>query len=156
LNFDPARKVLEALEREGVAYAVCGSVALAIHGLPRATQDLDVFVAPERGNVERLKRALRSVYPDPSIDEISADELLGDYPSVQYVPPEGDFHLDVLTRLGEAFRWEDLEVERAPFEGLVVSVVTPATLHRMKKDTLRARDRIDAEELERRFRIGGG
>jgi hypothetical protein len=151
LDFDPARRVLEALEREGVHYAIFGAVAVNIHGLARATQDLDIFIAPEADNVERVKKALRAVFADPAIDEISAADLLGDYPAVQYVPQQGDFHLDILTRLGEAFRWEDLEVQRAPFEGLLVTVVTPAMLYRMKKGTVRPKDRIDAEELRRRF-----
>lgn len=72
---------------------------------------------------------------------------------MQYVPPEGEFHLDLLTRLGEALRFEDLEILRAPFEGLTVSVVSPRTLYRMKKDTVRARDRADAEMLRRRFSL---
>ena len=110
-------------------------MAVNVHGLPRFTEDLDIFVAPERENVEALKRALRSVFPDPSIDEISADDLLGDYPAVQYVPPEGAFYVDILTRLGEAFRFEDLETQRLPFEGLLVTVVTPRQLYLMKKDT---------------------
>jgi hypothetical protein len=151
VEFDPARLVLEALEREGVQYAVFGAVALGIHGLARSTEDLDVFVAPERDNIDRLKQALRSVFADPSIEEISADDLLGDYPAVQYVPPEGAFHVDILTRLGEAFRWQDLEVLRMPFEGLTVNVVSPQTLYRMKRDTVRAKDRADAEVLRRRF-----
>jgi nucleotidyltransferase AbiEii toxin of type IV toxin-antitoxin system len=151
VELDPARLVLEALEREGVRYAVFGAVALGIHGLARSTEDLDLFLAPERDNVERLKRALHSVFDDPTIDEILADDLLGDYPAVQYVPPEGAFHLDILTRLGEAFRWEDLDLERAPFEGLTVSVVSPRTLYRMKRDTVRTKDRADAEMLRRRF-----
>jgi hypothetical protein len=155
VEFDSARRVLEALEREGVSYAVFGAIAVNIHGLTRATQDLDLFIAPDAENVERLKRALRSVFADPSIEEISAGDLLGAYPAVPYVPPDGDFHLDLLTRLGEAFRWEDLEMQRAPFEGLTVSVVTPSMLYRMKKDTVRFKDRVDAEELRRRFGFGG-
>jgi hypothetical protein len=151
VEFDPARRVLEALEREGVKYAVFGAVAVNIHGLARATQDLDVFVAPEVDNIDRLKRALRAVFGDPEIENILAEDLLGDYPAVQYVPPEGEFHLDILTRLGEAFRWEALEVQRAPFDGLEVNVVTPSMLYRMKKDTVRPKDRMDAEELRRRF-----
>ena len=148
---DPVIRVLEALEREKVRYAVFGAVAINVHGLPRFTEDLDIFLAPERANVEALKRALRSVFADPSIEEISADDLLGDYPAVQYVPPEGAFSIDVLTRLGEAFRFDDLETERLPFEGLLVTVVTPRQLYRMKKDTVRPKDRVDAEALRRRF-----
>jgi hypothetical protein len=150
---DPVVRVLEALERERVSYALFGAVALNVHGLPRFTEDLDLFIAPERANVEAMKRALRTVFDDPTIDEITAEDLLGDYPAVQYVPPEGDFHVDILTRLGEAFRFEDLETERLPFEGLVVTVVTPKTLYRMKKDTVRPKDKIDAEALRRRFPV---
>lgn len=151
MDLDPARLVLEALEREGVRYAVFGAVALGIHGLARATEALDVFLAPEADNVWRLKRALHGVFADPSIDEITSENLLGEYPAVQYVPPEGAFHLDIVTRLGEALRWQDLEVLRAPFEGLTVSVVSPRTLFRMKSATVRAKDRADAEILRRRF-----
>jgi hypothetical protein len=48
MDYELTRKVLEALEREGVKYIVFGAVAVALHGLPRATEDLDIFVAPER------------------------------------------------------------------------------------------------------------
>ncbi len=89
MQADPVVRVLGALERERVRYAVFGAVAVNVHGLPRFTEDLDIFVAPERENIEALKRALHSVFADPSIDEITADDLLGDYPAIQYVPPEG-------------------------------------------------------------------
>ncbi|MEW6368153.1 MAG: nucleotidyl transferase AbiEii/AbiGii toxin family protein [Acidobacteriota bacterium] len=124
-----------------------------LHGLTRFTDDLDIFVAPQPDNIEHLKAALRSVYDDPNIEQITAEDLLGDYPAVEYVPPEGTFHIDILTRLGEAFRFEDLESERLPFEDIVVSVVTPKTLYRMKKDTVRLQDRADAEALRRRFNL---
>jgi Nucleotidyl transferase AbiEii toxin, Type IV TA system len=153
VEYDPAVAVLAALEKIGVRYCVFGGIAVNIHGLSRFTEDLDVFIAPEPENVERLKAALQSVFHDPSIDEISADDLLGDYPAVQYVPPEAGFHVDILTRLGEAFRWEDLEMERVPFEGLLVNVATPKMLYRMKKDTVRPKDRIDAEALRQRFHL---
>ena len=91
------------------------------------------------------------VYADPSIEEILASDLLGDYPAVQYVPPAGAFHLDILTRLGEAFEFADLETQRIAFDGLDVHVVTPRMLYRMKRDTVRAKDRADAEALRQRF-----
>jgi hypothetical protein len=150
---DPAVAVLGALEALGVRYCVFDGIAVNIHGLSRFTEDLDVFVAPERENIEKLKAALRSVFEDPSIDDISADDLLGDYPAVQYVPPTAGFHVDILTRLGDAFRWDDLEMERVRFEGLVVNVATPKTLYRMKKDTVRPKDRVDAEALRQRFHL---
>jgi len=155
VDYDAVKIILVAFEREGVRYVVFGGAALNLHGLARFTEDLDVFIAAERDNVEALKRALRSVYDDPTIDQISADDLLGEYPAVQYVPPHGTFHLDILTRLGEAFRFEDLERERLPLEDLSVWVVTARTLYRMKKDTVRPKDRVDAAALCERFDLEG-
>lgn len=151
MDFAATKDVLAAFEREGVRYAVFGGGALNLLGLARFTEDLDVFVAPDPENVERLKAALRSVFHDPEIEQISADDLLGDYPAVKYVPPSGDFYLDILTRLGEAFRFADLETQRVPLDDLQVTVVTPRTLYRMKKDTVRLQDRADAEAIRRLF-----
>jgi hypothetical protein len=151
MDHDLTKSVLAALEREGVKYVVFGAVALALHGLPRATEDLDIFIAPEPDNIERLKAALRSVFDDPCINDITAKDLLGEYPAVQYVPPAGNFHIDILTRLGELFDFASLESERVDFDGVLVSTVTPETLYRMKKNTVRPKDWGDAQQIARRF-----
>ena len=142
--------LFSALEDQRVEYAVFGAVALGLHGLARATADLDLFIAADKGNVERLKAALRSVFEDPAIEEISAEDLGGEYPALRYEPPEG-FGLDILTRLGEAFSFSDLEVEVKTYGDTPVRVVTPRTLWRMKKDTVRPIDRFDAQLLAERF-----
>lgn len=150
MDLDKLQAVFLALDAHNVDYAVFGAVALGLHGLARATADLDLFLAPAPDNVERLKAALRSVFDDPSIDEISAEDLCGDYPAVRYFPPEG-FAIDILTRLGEAFYYKDLECEVKYFDGAPVRVVNPETLWKLKKDTVRPGDRIDAEALAERF-----
>ncbi len=151
MDYDAARQVLGALERHGVRYAVFGAAALNLHGLARFTEDLDVFIEPVRDNIDRLSAALHDVFDDPSLDEITADDMLGDYPAIQYVPPSGDFRLDLLTRLGEVFRFADLELERVPFEDLTVTVVSPRTLYLMKRDTVRLKDKADAAMLKQHF-----
>ncbi len=90
-------------------------------------------------------------FADPHIDEISADDLLGEFPAVQYGPPEGPFHIDILTRLGELFDFASLASERVDFGGVTVSVVTPETLLRMKRGTVRPKDRVDADRIAHRF-----
>jgi hypothetical protein len=151
MDLETVKKILAAFDRENVAYALVGSMALALHGLPRATQDMDFFVSPEKENVERLKRALKSVFDDPRIDEISAEDLVGEYPAIQYVPPEGDYSLDILARLGEAFRFDDVEADDLVVDGIRVRVATPRMLYRMKKGTVRPQDQADAAALKSRF-----
>lgn len=131
MKLEDVLDVLKALEREGVRYAVFGGVAMAAHGLDRGTRDLDVFLSADPENVLRLRSALHSVYDDPAI---------------QYGPPDVNFTLDLVTRLGEAFTFSDLgDVE--------IAVVTPRTLYAMKHDTVRPRDADDAARLRRAFDV---
>jgi hypothetical protein len=153
MDFDRTKQVLAALEREQVEYAIFGAVALALHGLVRATEDLDIFIKADRDNIDRLKTALRCVFADPHVDEIAADDLLGEYPAVQYVPPEGTFHIDILTRLGELWDFAKLATERVDLDGVEVTVVTPQMLYTMKKGTIRPKDHADADALARRFSL---
>ena len=67
------------------------------------------------------------------------------------MPPDGGFHVDILARLGDAFRFDDLEAERLPFESITVSVATPRTQYKMKRDTVRPKDKADAVWLRERF-----
>jgi hypothetical protein len=113
----------------------------------RVTEDYGFFVRGEPVNVFRIKRALRSIWDDASLDEIKDDEMLGEYPSFRYGPPDEDFVIDVVSRLGEAFQYDDLRAEVLNVLGVLVRVATPATLYRMKRDTIRSRDRSDAEAL---------
>jgi len=151
MTFEEAKEILAALEREGVRYVLVGSMAMAAQGLVRATRDIDFFVSPDPENVERLKRALMFLFSDPKVDEITAEDLGGDYPAIEYVPPHGRYSMDILARLGEAFRYEDLESEEMLVDGIRVQVATPRMLWRMKKDTVRPQDRVDAEAIRREF-----
>jgi hypothetical protein len=151
MTFAEALQVLASFERHGVAYVLVGSMAMAAQGVVRATRDIDVFVSPDEANIARLRAALNDVFADPSIDSITAAELAGAYPAIQYVPPEADYWIDILARLGEAFRFPDLESEILRVEGVSVRVATPRMLYRMKKDTVRPQDRVDAQVLRERF-----
>jgi hypothetical protein len=153
MRLDDVVALLDALERHGVRYAVFGGLAMAAHGFDRATRDLDLFVAPDGENVELLRRALGDVFDDPDIAAITSDDLGGEYPAVQYGPPGVDFTIDIVSRLGDAFRFEDLVVDRVVLGTTTIAVVSAETLYRMKRDTVRLRDRDDAQRLVEAFGI---
>jgi hypothetical protein len=52
--------ILHALSTAGVEFLVVGAHAMALHGVPRATGDLDLLVRPTPGNAERVHEALRA------------------------------------------------------------------------------------------------
>lgn len=135
-------KVLEAIGREGVDYILIGGFAVIMHGMPRLTQDLDIFVKMTPGNIGKLRKALNSVFKDESINEITIEEL-EQYSVIRYGSPDG-FYIDIMARLGEAATYDDLEYEILEMEGVSIKIATPETLFNLKKDTVRPEDKRDA------------
>ena len=49
MALDPVTELealVDAFDADGVDYALCGGLALAVHGHPRATQDIDILIEP--------------------------------------------------------------------------------------------------------------
>jgi hypothetical protein len=145
-------ELLAALSAEKVEYVLFGGQAVNLHGILRYTDDIDLFVLPTPENVECLRRALRRIWADPSIDEIRAEDLAGDYAVVRYGTPD-DFYIDLVARVGEAFSYADIESEWIDREGVRIRIATPRMLYRMKKDTVRPIDRADSADLREKFGI---
>jgi hypothetical protein len=56
------REVLRSFEGQGIAYAIGGSIASSVYGIPRFTRGADVSVAPFPGKEEALAASLGSAY----------------------------------------------------------------------------------------------
>jgi hypothetical protein len=154
MDYEKFLHLARALAAHRVEYILVGGVALGVHGLLRATEDIDLFVRPTEENIVRLQAALRSVWDDPEVHQITIADLGGDYPTVRYGPPGEGFVIDLLSRLGTAFSYEDLEFETILLEGAPIRVASPRTLYRMKRDTLRPIDQADAAALREKFGLG--
>ena len=131
-----------------------GAMAMGIHGVVRATQDVDMLVRAEKGNIARIRKALRTIYPeDQSVEEIRDDDLLGDYAVVRYCPPSGEYYFDFISRLGEVVTFESVESEVKDVVGVRVRVATPSALYHLQKDTARPIDWQDATALRNQFQL---
>lgn len=152
MDRDEILRVLRAFEDAHLEYVVIGATAMGLHGLVRATEDIDLFIRATAENIERLRRALRQAYgDDPNIEQIRSEDLLGEYPAVRYYPPSGDLYFDILTRLGQMASFETVESETKVIEGIRVNVATPLALYHLKRDTVRALDQQDAAAIRERF-----
>ena len=145
-------EIIRSLNEERVDYVLFGGQAVNLHGIPRFTEDIDLFVNPTVENVARLRRALARLWEDPEIQRIHAEDLSGEYAVVRYGTPDG-FAVDLVSRIGEAFAFGDVESETLVIEGVPVRIATPRMLYTMKKDTLRPIDHADAADLKAKFRI---
>ncbi len=144
-QFENFMSVLKAFHRFHVEYILIGGVALILHGMERLTRDIDVFVKNTSENIDRLQEALNSVFKDDSIKEITQKELKN-YPVIRYGTPMR-FNIDVLTKIGELYSYDDLEFEIVEYENIPIKIATPKTLLNLKKDTVRERDKIDSQFL---------
>ena len=91
-------ELLESLNARKVRYLIGGAHALAFHARPRATKDLDVFIAPTRVNAERFIKALSDFFQGPAPKYVSVKTLLDPKLIVQLgVAP---VRVDVLSHFG--------------------------------------------------------
>jgi len=139
-------RMFEALGKENVRYILIGGFAVILYGMQRLTRDIDIFVETDPDNIENLRKALEAVYRDESIEEITFGEL-EKYSVIRYVAPDS-FCVDIISRLGEAVSYKDLDFKKIDLGGIEVRVATPETLLRLKRDTIRPEDKMDAAFLE--------
>lgn len=144
--FDTFLKVIDALAKAEVEYVLIGGYAVIIHGFPRFTEDMDLFIRLEQDNVARLRHALNDVFHDMSLDELTTDEI-DQYPVIRYGAPNG-FIIDIIARIGEMYAYEDIEYQEIEIDGHLLHIATPEMLYRMKQGTVRPQDQRDAAFLK--------
>jgi hypothetical protein len=144
--------LLGALAGTAAEYLVVGAYAMAFHGVPRATGDLDVLVRPTEENAHRVWRALADFGAPLEATGLTLADLAT--PGTIYqmgLPPR---RIDVLTTIsGVSFEeaWSthvDLQVD----SGVVVPVIGLDALVRNKRATGRPKDLADLEVLDKRPR----
>jgi hypothetical protein len=137
--------LLRAFVAADVRFLIVGAYALALHGRPRATGDLDIWIDPTPVNAAKVLDAL-AAFGAPTT-QITADDL--SMPGIVYqigVPPA---RIDILTELtGLTFdeAWPDRM--RRPFGEVEVDFIGRDAFVRNKRATGRAKDLGDIEGLE--------
>jgi hypothetical protein len=138
-------EMLSAFSAEGVEFLLVGAYALAVHGLPRATGDLDLWVGTAGENPRRVRRALKRF--GAALDQLTLKDLT--QPDVVFQIGVAPRRIDVMTSIdGVAFAeaW-DRRFE-AKLEGLTVPVISRDDLIRNKKAAGRPQDVADVVWLE--------
>jgi len=137
--------LLQAFVDAEVRFLVVGAYALAIHGRPRATGDLDIWVEPSRNNAARVIRAL-AAFGAP-LDQINESDFAS--PGVTYQMGVAPGRIDILTDLtGLTFQEAWPGRLARPFGDVTVDVIGLAEFIRNKRATGRAKDLGDIQGLE--------
>jgi len=140
------RDLLLELCDAGADFVVVGGHAVAFHGHPRATKDLDVLVRPSPENARRVYRALAAFGAPLAAFEVTAADF-AEYDGVLQIglPPR---RIDILTR-ATGITFDEAIADGAGFEleGRRVPVIGLRALLRNKKATGREQDLADLKVL---------
>lgn len=139
--FNRFLEIIDALEKEKVDYVLIGGFAMVLYGMPRATQDIDIFIKNQKENIDRLQKALFSVFNTKNIFEITYSEFQN-YPVIRFGADEG-YYVDILTSIGTTFSFDDLIIDELIVEDHKIKIASVETLYKLKEKTLRAIDKSD-------------
>lgn len=139
------REFIKLLNANGVKYLVVGGYAVAMHGHPRYTKDIDIWIDNTPDNAEKMVAAL-GAFGFASLGLQASDFLEPDTIIQLGYPPN---RIDILTTLsGLSFSDcypKKVEIE---FEGIKVFFIDFENLIKNKRATSRAQDIADVENLE--------
>lgn len=140
---------LEDLKRIGAAlnaahakYLVIGGFAVNYYGFTRATEDLDLLIAQESENIERVKQAL-CVLPDQAAKDLHP----ADFTQYAVIRIVDEITVDLLTKAGDVV-YEDAEAVPVQIDEVMLPFASLRTLIATKPGP-RERDQLDRTYLLR-------
>lgn len=138
------KELFELLNSRNVEYIIVGAYAMAFHGHPRFTGDLDILVHPSPENAHRVILALGDFgfsFPDLTADDFTTPDNV-----IQLgVPP---VRVDLLTSIS-GVPWDQLDAHKisGTYGEVPVSFISKEDLIQNKKASGRAKDLADLEAL---------
>jgi hypothetical protein len=135
---------IACLNARGVEFVIVGAYALAFHGAPRFTGDLDVLVRPTRDNAQRLLAALDS-FGFPTVD-LTAEAIVDRTRMLQMGVPPVQIH--VMSAIS-GVEWDEVWEDRSagPLGRHTVAFIGRDSFLRNKRAAGRPKDLADIDAL---------
>lgn len=148
------RGLLRGLQEYEVEYVLFGALGMVFYGFVRNTEDLDVVVAPDRGNLDRVAEWLVSI---DAVLKLNPERRFGPRErwgmhkgsNATVLTPLGQ--IDVVQRIPGMPDWEELvaQAEVYELENHPVRVMNRTTLIELKRRRSSAQDLADIEAIEK-------
>ena len=138
-----SRALFASLEKHQVKYVVIGGVAVILHGVPRMTGDIDLFIAATRDNIQRMLSVLQTLGYETA-DLVTPDGLA----AVKLLMFENGIKVDIMLEipgLDFATAWANKLVLH--IDGQEFYLVAKADLIAAKRAAGRRRDLEDVAAL---------
>jgi hypothetical protein len=143
-SYFPYERLLVALVRSGVDFAVVGGVAISLNGFVRATEDVDIIVNPAPENLVKLIECLKQ-WGEGWARELKNEDFVIEAGAVRLIE---DFILDMFVLMREKSladfrpRLRHLEVG-----GVRIPYLAPEDLIFLKQDSWRDKDKLDVQAM---------
>jgi predicted nucleotidyltransferase len=139
------KDILSILSEKKVKFLLVGAYAMAVHGFPRSTMDIDLFVKPDPENALLVLQSLNdfgAALGDLSVDDLQKEDLIF---QIGVAP----CRIDILTSI-DGLKFEDAfaRSQMIDIEGISINVLSISDLIINKRATGRTKDLADAEMLE--------
>lgn len=145
--FPDFEEFIDCLNAERVRYLIVGAYAVAFHGHPRATKDIDVLIERSKSNAPRVIRALTRFY-GVAIEGVSIEKLMN--PKTLLVLGTPPVRIDVLTKIdGVTFSSAYKRRAEGTFGASKAQYLALDDLLVAKRASARMQDLADVESLER-------
>ncbi len=139
------KEMLQCLLEENVRFLLVGAYAVAVHGFPRATKDIDFFVWATPENAANLMRALAKF--GAPLHDISEADLSSE--GVVFQIGNSPRRIDIITNIsGVKFEQAYANKTTISIEGIEVPVISLEDLIANKRASARTQDLADVEKLE--------
>lgn len=152
-------KVLKAFNREGVEFVVIGGIALNLHGVPRATADLDMAIALEEENLKKIVNILKAFGHKPrapiNIDEFAIGNLERwrnekKMDTFTFWNPKKPYEeIDILIHNPIDFGQLKSKAQIITAEGLEIPIASIDHLIKLKRISNREQDKSDIKALQK-------
>ncbi len=138
------KEMLQILLNNKVKFLVVGAYAMGIHGYPRATGDLDIWVEASTENSEKIYQSL-SEFGAP-LSEVTKSTFCEQGIVFQIgVAPR---RIDIITKIdGVEFRKTSSNKQEIEVEGIKIPFLSKEDLIKNKESTGREKDKLDAKYL---------
>jgi len=139
-------RLLVALARAEVDYAVVGGLAVILNGYPRVTVDVDVLVDPTPPNLRRLLDCLTG-WGEGWARELKIEDFAPQEGSIRVME---EFDLDIFTQMqGRTLADFKPRLRRLDAGGVPIPYLGPEDLILLKQDSWREKDQLDVAALRR-------
>ena len=139
------KEMLSILLKEKVEFFLVGAYALAVHGFPRATGDIDIFIRASKNNAKKVYNALTEF--GAPLKNIKPEDFEKSGTIFQIgVPPR---RIDIINHL-DGVTFDEVEKDKlvVKIDELSIPIISKNKLIINKESTGRDKDKLDAQDLK--------